>query len=107
MTGRGRGSTRNLTSSADGAQSSLEILPVPQQYRLSSLLPVLRGNFDCRHHALVLVREDVAVEDESADDQRTRKGDDHLHLASNRHVDDVAVVVGWLRNAVDLDELIR
>jgi len=42
-----------------------------------------------RHHALVLVREDVAVVDEPADDRRIRERDDDLHLASDGHVDDV------------------
>src|SRR5713101_9467642 len=59
-----------------------------------------------RHHALVLEREDVAVVDEPADDRRIREPDDDLHLASDGHVDDVPVVVGRLRNAVDLGELV-
>src|SRR6266849_9895514 len=65
------------------------------------------GDLDSRHHALVLMRENVAVVNEPADDQRIRERDDDLHLASDGHVDDVAVVVDRLRNAVDLRELVR
>src|SRR5258705_2801534 len=64
------------------------------------------GDLNRRHHALVLVREDVAVVDEPADDRRIRERDDDLHLASDGHVDDVPVVVGRLRNTVDLGELV-
>jgi hypothetical protein len=48
----------------------------------------------------------VAVVDEPADNRRIRERDYDLHLAFDRHVDDVAVVVGRLRNAVDLRELV-
>src|SRR5713226_10583964 len=71
-----------------------------------SSLRALSVYLNRRHHALVLVREDVAVVDEPADDRRIREGYYDLHLASDGHVDDVAVVVGRLRNAVDLGELV-
>ena len=45
------------------------------------------------------------MEDEPPDDQRIRERDYHLHLAFDRYVDDVAVVVGKLSNAVDLNQL--
>ena len=45
------------------------------------------------------------MEDEPPDDQRIRERDYHLHLAFDRYVDDVAVVVGRLSNAVDLNQL--
>jgi signal transduction histidine kinase len=38
------------------------------------------------------------VVNEPADDQRISERDDDLHLAPDGHVDDVAVVVGWLRS---------
>src|SRR5882762_4449093 len=59
-----------------------------------------------RHHALVLVREDVTVVNEPADDRRIRERDYDLHLASDGHVDDVAMVVDRLRNTVNLNELV-
>src|ERR1700737_2606309 len=86
-----------------------ETSPCSSRTRSRSLSASLASweNLDGRHHALVLMRQNMAVVNEAADDQRISERDDDLHLASDRHVDDVAVVVGWLRDAIDLSELER
>src|SRR5258705_12102957 len=66
-----------------------------------------RSYLDRSHHPLVFMSEDVAVVDEAAHLRRIGEGNDDLHLASDRHVYNVAVVVDRLRNAVDLDQLVR
>src|SRR2546429_2264476 len=64
-----------------------------------------RRHLDRRHHALVLVRQEVAVVHEPADDHRIGEGDDHLHFAAHRDVDDILVPLEPLRRAVHLGDL--
>src|SRR5437867_10407410 len=64
-------------------------------------------HLDRRHHPLVLVRQQVAVVHEPADDVRIGERDDHLHFAVHRHVDDVLIAVEVLADTVYLGDLKR
>src|SRR3989454_11637300 len=64
-----------------------------------------RRHLDRRHHALVLLRQELAVIHEPADDDRTGGEDAHRDCAVHRDVDDVLVPVEPLWHAVHLRHL--
>ena len=61
--------------------------------------PVLLENFDCHHHALVFVFDNMAVKNETADNFRIGERNDELRLAR------FSIFLGW--NAKGVPEAVE